>query len=128
MGEGCGKVLADRGQRVAMWAKDAVRALAVVTAESDRSEGRDADEDASDTAAAAAEDDVETVDEEDDIAVASCLPSPPLPLASPSPSPVPVAMQSRGRSGIWSVAGFAYEDVDIEDGKIQELFWYIHAP
>ena len=107
MGEGCGKVLADRGQRVAMWAKDAVRVLAVATAESDRSEGRDADEDASDTAAAAAEDDVETVDEEDDTAEAS-LPTLLFPLASPSPSPVPVAMQSRGRSGIWSATGYHF--------------------
>ena len=46
-------------------------------------------------------------DEEDDTAEAS-LPSPPFPLASPSPSPVPVAMQSRGRSGIWSATGYHF--------------------
>ena len=97
---------ADSGRSVATWAKDAAR-LAVAAAESDGTEGRDADEDASDTAAAVAEDDVETVDEEDDTAVAS-LPSPPFPLASPSPSPVPVAMQSRGRSGIWSATGYHF--------------------
>jgi hypothetical protein len=85
---------------VATWTNDAAR-LALVAEES---EGRDVEDDASDTPAAAAADDVETVDEEDDTAVARLVLL--LALPSPSPSPVPVAMQRRGRSFIWTVTGY----------------------
>lgn len=86
---------AGRGRSVVRWAKEAAFD---VPAESEGSEGRDVDEDASDTAAAAAEDDdEEPVDEEepedDDTAAPSLSLSPPA-------APWPVAMQSRGRSFI----------------------------
>jgi hypothetical protein len=83
-----------RGRSVARWVKEAVGQVAAFDDVAAESEGRDVDDEASDTAAAAADEEVETVEEE---AVEPSL------LLLPSLSPaaaVPVAMQSRGRSFI----------------------------
>jgi hypothetical protein len=87
-------VAVGRGRSVVRWVKEAVRQPVAFDGAAPESEGRDVDEDASDTAAAAAEDEVETVEEEEDAVEPSLLL---LPSLSPAAA-VPVAMQSRGRS------------------------------
>jgi hypothetical protein len=78
-----------RGRSVARWVKEAVGQVAAFDDVAAESEGRDVDDEASDTAAAAADEEVETVEVEPSLLL--------LPSLSPAAA-VPVAMQSRGRS------------------------------